>query len=145
MGFIGLLQMLIESKSSLLKDELSIYENPHLNGETDYFSKVMKYREMPYYNLDMIISLGYRVKSKIATNFRRCATEPDYVEHLENVLKTRGEKVLQGAETISHAQAIEKATQEYHKYEVQNLSPVEEEYLENIKNIHSTVKKRGEN
>ncbi len=32
-------------------------------------------REMPYYNLDMIISLGYRVKSKIATNFRRWATE----------------------------------------------------------------------
>lgn len=28
-------------------------------------------REIPYYNLDMIISLGYRVKSKIATNFRR--------------------------------------------------------------------------
>ncbi len=32
-------------------------------------------REMPHYNLDMIISLGYRVKSKIATNFRRWATE----------------------------------------------------------------------
>ena len=28
-----------------------------------------------YYNLDMIISLGYRIKSKIATNFRRWATE----------------------------------------------------------------------
>ena len=50
----------------------------------------------------------------------------DYVEHLDNVLKTTGEKVLQGAVTISHAQAIEKAT---------------EEYLERIKNIHSTVKK----
>lgn len=32
-------------------------------------------REMIYYNLDMIISLGYRVKSRIATNFRRWATE----------------------------------------------------------------------
>lgn len=32
-------------------------------------------REMPFYNLDMIISLGYRVKSRIATNFRRWATE----------------------------------------------------------------------
>lgn len=28
-----------------------------------------------HYNLDMVISLGYRVKSKIATNFRRWATE----------------------------------------------------------------------
>ena len=50
----------------------------------------------------------------------------DYVEHLDNVLKTTGEKVLQGAGTISHAQAIEKATEEYRKYQVQNLSPVEE-------------------
>ncbi|MCI7499197.1 MAG: virulence RhuM family protein, partial [Oscillospiraceae bacterium] len=32
-------------------------------------------REMVYYNLDMIISLGYRVKSLIATQFRRWATE----------------------------------------------------------------------
>lgn len=32
-------------------------------------------RELPFYNLDMIISLGYRVKSVIATNFRRWATE----------------------------------------------------------------------
>ncbi len=32
-------------------------------------------RELPFYNLDMIISLGYRVKSGIATNFRRWATE----------------------------------------------------------------------
>ena len=28
-----------------------------------------------HYNLDMIISLGYRIKSIIATNFRRWATE----------------------------------------------------------------------
>lgn len=31
-------------------------------------------RSMPFYNLDMIISLGYRVKSMIATHFRRWAT-----------------------------------------------------------------------
>lgn len=32
-------------------------------------------RDLPHYNLDMIISLGYRVKSSIATRFRRWATE----------------------------------------------------------------------
>lgn len=32
-------------------------------------------RNIPFYNLDMIISLGYRIKSIIATNFRRWATE----------------------------------------------------------------------
>ena len=67
----------------------------------------------------------------------------DYVEHLNNVLKTTGEKLLQGAGTVSHVQAIEKATEEYKKYQIQNLSPVEEEYLESIKNIHSTAKKKA--
>ena len=65
-------------------------------------------------------------------------------DKLENKVYT-GEKVLQGAGTINHAQAIEKATEEYRKYQVQNLSPVEEEYLESIKNIHSTVKKNSKN
>ena len=32
-------------------------------------------RKVKYYNLDMIISLGYRIKSKVVTNFRRWATE----------------------------------------------------------------------
>ena len=32
-------------------------------------------RTVKFYNLDMIISLGYRIKSKIATNFRKWATE----------------------------------------------------------------------
>lgn len=31
-------------------------------------------REIEYYNLDMIISLGYRIKSKVATRFRLWAT-----------------------------------------------------------------------
>lgn len=32
-------------------------------------------REIPFYNLDMIISLGYRVKSSVATRFRIWATK----------------------------------------------------------------------
>ena len=32
-------------------------------------------RKVEYYNLDMIISLGYRIKSKIATQFRQWATK----------------------------------------------------------------------
>jgi hypothetical protein len=31
-------------------------------------------RELPYYNLDMIIAVGYRVNSKRATEFRQWAT-----------------------------------------------------------------------
>ncbi len=69
----------------------------------------------------------------------------DYVEHLDNVLKNTGEKMLHGSGTISHTRAIEKATEEYKKYQAQNLSPVEEEYLESIKTIQNAIKKRGKN
>ncbi|MDO4189730.1 MAG: RhuM family protein [Lachnospiraceae bacterium] len=34
-----------------------------------------KVYNMTYYNLDMIISVGYRVKSKVATKFRKWATQ----------------------------------------------------------------------
>ena len=42
-------------------------------------------REIPYYNLDMIISLGYRIKSKVATNFRRWATERNLKVYLRSL------------------------------------------------------------
>ena len=32
-------------------------------------------RQIPFYNLDMILSLGYRVKSAVATKFRRWANQ----------------------------------------------------------------------
>ena len=35
--------------------------------------------------------------------------------------------------------------EEYRKYQAQNLSPVEEEYLESIKNIQNIVKKKDNN
>ena len=64
----------------------------------------------------------------------------DYVEHLDNVLIATGEKVLEGAGSISHAQAMAKANEEYQKYQIQNLSPVEEEYLLTIKDIEKQAK-----
>ena len=66
----------------------------------------------------------------------------DYVEHLDNILKATGENLLINAGKVSHAQALEKAKEEYKKYQVQNLSPVEEEYLQNIKQIEKEVKKK---
>lgn len=57
----------------------------------------------------------------------------DYVEHLDRVLQSTGEALLQGAGKVSHAQAIEKAKEEYRKFQAQTLSPVEEAYLATIK------------
>ena len=65
----------------------------------------------------------------------------DYVEHLDRVLAATGESVLQGAGTVSHAQAMEKAKQEYRKYQTKTLSPVEEAYLASIKGMEAEAKK----
>lgn len=66
----------------------------------------------------------------------------DYVEHLDNLLKATGENLLTDAGKVSHTQALEKAKAEYQKYQVQNLSPIEESYLQNIKQIEKEVKKK---
>ena len=69
----------------------------------------------------------------------------DYIEHLDRVLSTTGEKLLEGAGTVSHKQAMEKAEQEYRKYQVETLSPVEEAYLETIREAEKLAKgKAGE-
>lgn len=66
----------------------------------------------------------------------------DYVEHLDSLLQATGEKLLEGAGTVSHTQALNKAKEEYQKYQVQNLSPVEEAYLQSIKQIEKETKKK---
>ena len=66
----------------------------------------------------------------------------DYVQQLDNVLGSTGERVLQGAGKISHKQAMEKAEAEYRKYQVQTLSPVEEAYLDTIKTLEKETKKK---
>lgn len=68
----------------------------------------------------------------------------DYVSHLDNILKSTGDNVLEGSGKISHLKALEKAREEYRKYQVQNLSPVEEAYLNTIKNVEQTAKKKIE-
>lgn len=66
----------------------------------------------------------------------------DYVDHLDNLLKATCENLLTDAGKVSHAQVLEKAKSEYQKYQVQNLSPVEESYLQNIKQIEKEAKKK---
>jgi hypothetical protein len=71
------------SRTNVVEHIKHIYKD----GEIDETSTCRKFRqvqtegsrrvsrEMPFYNLDMIISLGYRVNSKVATMFRKWATE----------------------------------------------------------------------
>lgn len=66
----------------------------------------------------------------------------DYVEHLDKVLSSTGEKLLENAGSVSHKQAVDKALDEYRKYQVLTLSPVERAYLEAIKSIEKKMKKK---
>ena len=66
----------------------------------------------------------------------------DYVRQLDSVLTSGNRPLLEGAGNISHAQAMEKATAEYRKYQNNTLSPVEEAYFETIKETAKLVKKK---
>lgn len=63
----------------------------------------------------------------------------DYINQLDLILSTTGEKKLIGAGTISHDEAIKKAKSEYRKYQVKEISPVEKAYLETLKDISKKI------
>ena len=102
------------AKNYLSEDELKILNNL-VSGYFD-FAEVQAMRHQPMYM-------------------------SDYVENLDRILSSTGEALLTDAGKVSHTQAIEKAKAEYKKYQVQSLSPVEEEYLQTIRAIEKTAKK----
>ena len=66
----------------------------------------------------------------------------DYVKQLDSVLSSGNRKLLNGAGSVSHKQALEKAKSEYRKYQEITLTPVEKAYLESIKEVSKEVKRR---
>ena len=75
-----LVELFQSSKANVSEHIKHIFEE----GELNEYSVVRKFRttaadgknyEVIHYNLDMIISLGYRINSKVATKFRQWATE----------------------------------------------------------------------
>ena len=69
-------------RTSVTRHIRNIYKSQELdekstcakNAQVRFEGKRQIIRDIPYYNLDMIISVGYRVNSKNATSFRRWAT-----------------------------------------------------------------------
>lgn len=101
------------AKNYLSEDELKILNNL-VSGYFD-FAEIQAMRHQPMYM-------------------------SDYVENLNRILTSTGEALLTDAGKVSHTQAIEKAKAEYKKYQVQSLSPVEEDYLKTIRAIESAAK-----
>lgn len=69
-------------------------------------------------------------------------TMKDWAKHLDRILTMSGEQLLQGNGSISHKQAIDKATDEYKKYKAKTISDVEEDYLNSIKMLEQKTDKK---
>ena len=63
-------------------------------------------------------------------------TMKDWAQHLDRILTSTGEQLLEGNGSVSHEKAIEKATNEYKKYQQKTLSEVEMAFLESVETLN---------
>ena len=68
----------------------------------------------------------------------------DWVAELDKFAASYGKGVLKDAGSISHDQAVKKAVGEYRKYQARTLSPVEQAYLDSIKQVAKNLKGKAE-
>jgi hypothetical protein len=96
--------------------------------------------------LNNIVS-GYFDFAEINALEHRPMYMKDYVEQLDSILSSGGRKLLKGSGSVTHKQAIAKAKEEYRKYQEATLSPVEQAYLDTIKQVSedakTAIKKQG--
>ncbi|NLE63027.1 MAG: virulence RhuM family protein [Bacteroidales bacterium] len=87
---------------------------------------------------------GYFDFAEIQAMKRKPMYMSDYIRQLDSILHATGETILTTPGVISHQQAIDKAKEEYKKYQVKTLSSVENAYIENIKKIQKQIEKKPE-
>ena len=114
-GDLPIMSDVVIAKNYLSEEELKILNNL-VSGYFD-FAEIQAIRHNPMYMLD-------------------------YIKQLDLILSSTGEKILVGSGTISHQKAIEKAKEEYRKYQVKTISPVEKEYLESLKKISNQIEEK---
>lgn len=73
--------------------------------------------------------------------WKQVMTMSDWAEHLERILAMSGEQLLQGNGSVTHKQAVDKATSEYRKYKTRTLSDEEKDYLDSIKMLEQRTDK----
>ena len=86
---------------------------------------------------------GYFDFAEIQAMKRRPMYMDDYVRQLDTILSSTGEALLNGSGSVSHQQAMDKAREEYRKFQVRELSPVERAYLDTIKALNAKAKNKG--
>lgn len=67
----------------------------------------------------------------------------DYVKQLDDILSANGDSLLLDGGSVTHDEAMEKATTEYRKWQNNTLSPVEQAYLDTIKMLNDKGKNKG--
>lgn len=95
-----------------------------------------KIREMDIYNLDMILSVGYRVNSKQATQFRIWATKT-LKDYLTKGYAINEKRLLGAQEKFKELQGVISFLQEKSKHEL--LSGQEHEILSLLANYSKTL------
>ena len=83
---------------------------------------------------------GYFDFAEISAIEHRPMYMKDYIQQLDAILSSGGRQLLTDAGKVSHAAAIEKAHNEYRKYQQKTLTPVEEAYLQSLKAAEKEVK-----
>ena len=93
-------------------------------------------------DLNQLVS-GYLDFAERKARREEAMTMADWVAHIDMVLASTGEKVLQHAGHISKIQMEHKVDVEYNAYVEHTLTRVERDYLEEIKHIENIAKKGG--
>ena len=83
---------------------------------------------------------GYFDLAEISAIEHRPMYMKDYIQQLDAILSSGGRQLLSDAGSVSHAAAIEKAHEEYRKYQQKAITPVEEAYLQSLKTAEKEVK-----
>lgn len=83
---------------------------------------------------------GYFDFAELAARRRRLMRMEDYLKQLDNLLSSIGEPVLEHKGRVSHQEAMDKAEREYRQYQLENLSPVEQAYVEYMKELSETAR-----
>lgn len=84
---------------------------------------------------------GYLDFAERQVEREQAMTMQNWAEHLDRILTMSGEQLLLGNGSISHKQAVDKATGEYRKYKAKTLSEVEKDYLDSIKILEQKTEK----
>ena len=99
-------------------------------------------RQIEHYNPDMIIAIGYRVKSQVATRFAELQSikqipmsMQQWIERLDTILSVGNRPLFKNTEIVSHEQAIEKATHEFEEYRRKEMLQYESDFDRAIKEL----------